>query len=302
MNGRRRILRSAALVVLVACAAAAAAAARTPGTNGNIVFRRYLDDNHQLGALFTINPSGRNLKQLTHPAKGTLDNEPVWSPDGEQIAYEHGVGNKTLVYLINANGSGAKPLGGCSGSCAGQESPAWSPDGSKVAVGQGPRVGHESIWGINASGTGLEQLTQREVPTTDNTMNDSQPAWSPDGTRLVFVRHLTKPVPRGRTAMFLVNADGSGERQLTPWSLTAGDHPDWSPDGKRILFRSNFYNAPPNAISNIYTIRPDGTGLTRLTRATAGDQYLSSSYSPEASGSSSGWCKARAKRPALPCS
>ena len=112
-------------------------------------------------------------------------------------------------------------------------------------------------------------------------MNDSQPAWSPDGTKLVFVRHLTQPVPRGRTAMFLINADGSGERRLTPWNLNAGDHPDWSPDGHRILFRSNFYNPPENAVSNIYTIRPDGTGLTRLTHATAGDQYLSSSYSAD---------------------
>ena len=280
MNARRFVLCAAGIALAVS-AAAVTAPARTPGTNGSIVFRRYLDDSHQSGALFTIEPSGTGLRQLTHPAKGVLDTEPVWSPDGKRVAYEHGVGNKWRIYLVNANGSGARPLGACSGSCAGQESPAWSPDNSKLAVAQGPRVGHESVWVVNANGTGLEQLTQRDTPVTDNAINDSQPAWSPDGTKLVFVRYMTQPQPRGRTAIFVINADGRGEHQLTPWKLLAGDHPDWSPDGKRILFRSNSYGAPPNALSNIYTIGADGSGLAQITHARPGDQYLSSSFSPD---------------------
>ena len=115
-------------------------------TNGSIVFRRYFDDSRQWGALFSVKPNGTGVRQLTHPPKGVLDNEPVWSPDGKRIAYEHGRGNKTLVYVANADGSGAKPLGGCSGSCAGQTAPAWSSDGSKLAVGLGPRIGHSSVW------------------------------------------------------------------------------------------------------------------------------------------------------------
>jgi Tol biopolymer transport system component len=87
-------------------------------------------------------------------------------------------------------------------------------------------------------------------------VSDDEPGWSPDGTKLVFVRHMSQPPPRGRLALFLINSDGTGERQLTPSALQAADHPDGSPDGKRILFRSNV-DAGPNALSNIHTIRPD---------------------------------------------
>ena len=59
---------------------------------------------------------------------------------------------------------------------------------------------------------------------------------SPDGKRLVFeVQNLSTADPPNRRAIFIVNVDGSGLRQLTDWSLNGGDHPDWSPDGKRIL-------------------------------------------------------------------
>jgi dipeptidyl aminopeptidase/acylaminoacyl peptidase len=92
------------------------------------------------------------------------------------------------------------------------------------------------------------------------------PQWSPDGTRIVFQRKNTRALPQNQTAIYVINADGTGERRVTPWNLRAGDHPDWSPDGRRILFSSNF-EAGPNVSANIYTIRPDGTGLTQLTHA-----------------------------------
>ena len=84
-------------------------------------------------------------------------------------------------------------------------------------------------------------------------MNPLHPAWSPDGTKLVFVRYRAQaqPRPRGRVAMFLINANGSGERQLTPWALRAGDHPDWSPsDGERILFAQSSEGGPERSLEH----------------------------------------------------
>ena len=54
------------------------------------------------------------------------------------------------------------------------------------------------------------------------------PRWSPDGRQIVFWNETDTP------AVWIVNADGTGLRQLTSTDLLAGD-PDWSPDGERIV-------------------------------------------------------------------
>ncbi len=67
-----------------------------------------------------------------------------------------------------------------------------------------------------------KQLTTRE--------NASQPAWSPDGKKLAFVR-----VTDGKSQVFLLSFDGGEPVQLTKFKYGAGS-PKWSPDGKKILF------------------------------------------------------------------
>jgi Tol biopolymer transport system component len=260
-------------------AAATATGGRVPG--GRIVFTRSFDSSHRWGALFTVRPDGTVVRQVTHPPRGVLDEEAVWSPDGKQIAFQRVRADKTLVYVINADGSGEREVAACATLCSGEDSPAWSPDGSRLAIGVSLRGGHESVWIVSASRSEREQLTQHDQAQVDGDINDSQPAWSPDGTRLTFVRQTAQPGPRGRGAVFIINADGTGERRLTPWALRAGHHPEWSPGGSQILFCSNADRGDPNLRSNIYSIRPDGTGLKQLTHARAEQQYLSSSFSPD---------------------
>jgi TolB protein len=72
---------------------------------------------------------------------------------------------------------------------------------------------------------------------------DGDPAWSPDGRRLAFVR-----VRGGRSDIYVVNRDGSGLRRLAhaitfrpmPGSSSGfAANPAWSPDGQKIAFMSN---------------------------------------------------------------
>src|SRR5215211_2922913 len=82
------------------------------------------------------------------------------------------------------------------------------------------------------------------------------PSWSPDGRQLVFQSQR-----QGNTTLYIINADGTGERRLTRTAYGDDTHPAWSPDGQTILFDSS-----RDGTWHLYTIRPDGTGEQRLTR------------------------------------
>jgi TolB protein len=288
MTGARR-----SLVLLTALAAAGGAAlsawGTAPGANGDLVFRRYFDDGHTWGAIFTTSTSGTRIRQLTHPPKGVLDNVPDWSPDGRHIAYQRvdpngcGTGCETdEIWVVTSDGKNPTRVAhdpdgkgcfshghGAGGIC--RNAPGWSPDGQRIAFTCESQPQGERTCVIGADGTGLHQLTQ--TPGTGE--DDEWPQWSPDGRRLAVQR-----VIGDRRAVFVIDAGGKNPRRLTPWSLRGGE-PDWSPDGTRIVFTSN-QNGPSKVSANLYTVRPDGTGLTQLTHAKGGHvQYLSASFSPD---------------------
>jgi Tol biopolymer transport system component len=95
-----------------------------------------------------------------------------------------------------------------------------------------------------ADGSGVTRLTNDAVLDTD-------PAWSPDGTKIVWTRHQFRP------ELLIMDADGTNE---TP--LVRGSQPSWSPDGSRIAFQG--------ADGRIQVINPDGTGDLQLTTGTPG--------------------------------
>jgi hypothetical protein len=92
--------RKHALVSLVAAGltatavgAAVEAQATAPGSrpNGRLVFRRYLDPGKTTGALFTANPDGTRVRRVTRPRRLVIDQEPDWSADGRQLAFQRQV-------------------------------------------------------------------------------------------------------------------------------------------------------------------------------------------------------------------
>src|SRR5215212_7236786 len=81
----RRMLPILVIVALVSMAFAPPAHATAPGPNGRVAYRVYFDDAHTRGAIFTIQPDGTGLVQLTHQGRVLLDTEPDWSSDGRWI-------------------------------------------------------------------------------------------------------------------------------------------------------------------------------------------------------------------------
>src|SRR5918997_7023689 len=64
-------------------------ASGAPTRNGQIVFRRYFDPDQTKSALFTMNPDGSHIRQITHPPKSLpQDDYAEWSPDGQRIVFQ----------------------------------------------------------------------------------------------------------------------------------------------------------------------------------------------------------------------
>jgi TolB protein len=277
--------------------AVSVAGATAPGKNGKLAFRGYLDADHTWSALFTANPDGSATRQITHPPRRVLDIEPDWSPDGKQLVFQRvsldGCGpdcETDQIYRLNSGGAGLKALAaesggkGCirrsqpaGGTCRGV--PAWSPDGKQIAfecavltpAQTNPYLGRICV--MNADGSDVHRLPQ----TSAASAGDSAPTWSPDGRRIAFQRALNGGQ---RDAVFSMNADGSRQRRVTPWSLRAGQ-PDWSPNGRRILFYSN-WDGPSSVSANLLTVSPTGSGVRQLTHARGGRvQHLSATFSPD---------------------
>jgi len=157
------------------------------------------------GALWMINTDGTgpvNLNDRYGLPFGV--GYPVWSPDGSKIAFAGFDSDYSHVYVINADGTGLTGL--TSDSSSGDAYPDWSPDGAKIVFWKRFSVPEESVYTIDADGSGQTFVTQGFTP-----------AWSPDGSRIVFGGGSSGGVTTA-------NLDGSGAT-----SLGDGFEPDWQP-------------------------------------------------------------------------
>jgi Tol biopolymer transport system component len=139
--------------------------------------------------------------------------------------------------------------------------------GSRIVFSTSRDGNNPEVFFMNPDGSGQTNLT-------NDPAGDSQPARSPDGTRLAFTS------TRGGSTGFdfniwVMNADGSGPLPLT--SDPARDEgATWSPDGSKIAFVSN-----RDANQEIYVMNADGSGQTRLTDNPARDDQPA--WSPDGS-------------------
>lgn len=183
--------------------------------------------------IYLMDADGTNVRRLTQNSH--MDDFPALSPDGTRMVFESNrlrtegePLNISPLFLVHTDGAAQTPL--LRGNSA-----TWSPDGKRISF-------HAS-----ASGTGrlvsalpgaatvdsdlfvlhvddfLKKGARPKNITNSPAAVDDDPDWSPDGTKVVFHRRVGG---RGQFQLFMINADGTGERQMTSPPGLSG-FPNW---------------------------------------------------------------------------
>jgi Tol biopolymer transport system component len=177
---------------------------------------------------------------------------PTWDPDGTHLAYSDG-----LTIWLTSLGK-VSPTRIHVPAILGPVDLAWSPSG--VIAFEGVNLdcslavrcvstGSSEIWTIHPDGTSLVRVT--------NVGHAETPKWSPDGSRLLFVRRY--PSTSGKTEVWTADASGADARRLlaVPGVVAA----DWSPDESKLAMIAE--GTSPGTLQ-LWVGRSDGTGLERV--------------------------------------
>jgi Tol biopolymer transport system component len=183
--------------------------------------------------VFVIRSDGTGLRQVTN-VTGTQDVDPVpqLSPDGARIVFRSNLDltgddpvDRVRIYIVNTDGTNLR----------------------RVTLGDIPSVGgppyviafvapNGMINVISSDGTGLRELTSRAFPA----FGGERPSISADNSRVIFVSRAnhTGENAAGNFQLFLVQADGTGLRQITrpTQDFVEASWPSISGDGTMIAF------------------------------------------------------------------
>lgn len=189
--------------------------------------------------------------RLTRDGGGQTRGEPKPPPPGARNVLYAARGR---VYAVGLSGKNQVDLTGRRGY---DQTPAWSQDRERIAVA---RDSH--IWIMRRDGTDGDAVTR-------GSKKDGSPAWSPDRQRIAFDRQTTETT----YDVWLAEADGDPQVNLTPAPTVTGSNPDWSPDGRRIVFQRK------NAL---WLMRADGSGPRKVPIRVSG-QKQHPAWSPDGS-------------------
>ncbi|HEY0724664.1 MAG TPA: hypothetical protein VGD41_11870, partial [Pyrinomonadaceae bacterium] len=171
--------------------------------------------------IFTANPDGSNLKQLTNTPG--YDAETTITLDGKKLVFTSMRDGDLDIYTMDANGKNVRRLTNELGYDGG---PFWSYDGKQIVYrANHPKTDQEKtdytellkqnlirptaleIWVMNADGSNKRQVTS-------NGKANFGPYFFPDGKRVIFASNMDDP--RGRNFdLYKINTDGTGLERIT---------------------------------------------------------------------------------------
>jgi Tol biopolymer transport system component len=171
-------------------------------------------------SIWVMDADGSNPTQLTDATSANA--HPAWAPDGSKIVFDTNRDGNVELYVMDPDGSNETRL--TNTALTHEENPNWSPDSTRIAFDACrsasfpcPGAANYDIFTMARDGSDRRKLTA-------NPRIDHNPAWSPDGTLIVYRSDRLI-----YTALWVMNVDGTGKRVLTPGQYQGGVDPDWQP-------------------------------------------------------------------------
>ena len=214
------------------------------------------------GDLWTANPDGSDRVRLTTDPR--IDGFPVFSRDGTRIAFKRlPVENARPDWedwgdVVVADVDGSHPI--VLDPDVHSPSPmSWSGDG-RFLVYSRTVDGLDQVFIAATDGSMRRQVTS-------GGQDNWGPTLSPDGRTIAFVK--------SNTGIFVIQTDGTGERQIAPGPIEQFEFAEWSPDGSTLLYSARAGGDSPD----VWSVGLDGQPPHQLV-ATPDDEY-GATWSPD---------------------
>jgi len=211
--------------------------------------------------IYTIDPDGTDLAQLTNVTSARSADHPIWSPDGNYIYYKDFLDQLNDIFRMDSDGGNTINLTNFSGLdrlCD------ISPDGTKMLLISERSPGVNDLFVMNLDSYVLTNITNGQVRVGDVAR------FTPNGQKLVF------PVANGDTYdIHVANIDGSSEVVMSNFG-TSLRRMEISPNGQKLVYESR---ALGSDLADIWTCNIDGSNRIKISHSNFNNMLAS--WSPD---------------------
>jgi len=180
---------------------------------------------------------------------GTLNQNPAWSSDGNQIAFSSARSGLSEIWVASEDGGNLHRITSLPGP---NVEPCWNPKTNAQIAFVGGRTNEPQIYMMNADGTNIQYITDGGYAVS--------PSWSPNGLLLTFSwNRKYGPGAPGADDIYVFEIATMRWLQVTHDSGN-NDYPTWSPDGRHIVFQRTIGHR-----TDIWSMLANGTDQQQLT-------------------------------------